>query len=263
MQTDQSKLCIGWVQLDIQWHAPEMNRERVIHLFAQSGQHPDILFLPEMFTTGFTMNPEMVAEQMDGETTQWMLELAHAESMVVAGSIVISQDNTFRNRFVFAFPDGHLSFYDKRHLFNHAGEGESYTEGSDRVLIDYCGWKIMPQVCYDLRFPVWSRNDLNYDLLVYVANWPEPRVKHWDALLVARAIENQSYTLGLNRIGQDDSGLNYIGHSRMIAYDGTTLQQSPSEEGVMVCEINRDEMHQYRDRFRFLHDQDRFLIRDA
>lgn len=258
--TAKQQLLTGWIQMDIAWHDPRQNREKIEDFASQLPADLDILFLPEMFTTGFTMEPGTCFEQMDGKTFQWMHRLAARLDAVVAGSIVIGESGQYFNRFLAVFPDGHTESYNKRHLFNHAGEGAHYMPGQERKTFTWRGWRIMPQICYDLRFPVWSRNDIDYDLLVYVANWPAPRIHHWDQLLLARAIENQSYGLGVNRVGQDAHGLIYPGHSGMVSFDGTWMVHTVENEGAFWTRLDREKLIAYRSAFAFLEDRDTFSI---
>jgi predicted amidohydrolase len=256
----QPTLSVAYLQLDIAWHNPKANRQRIDQLTASLPMSVDLLFLPEMFTTGFTMEPKEVGEPMQGDSVQWMKDFARRKDILLGGSVVIKEGDHFVNRFLFVFPGGQLEYYDKRHLFNHAGEGDHYFPGQIRKIITWKGWRIMPMVCYDLRFPVWSRNNLDYDMLVYVANWPEPRIHHWDQLLLARAIENQCYTLGVNRTGVDGYDMTYIGHSRMVSFDGSLLQQADHLEGVYYAELDLEKMKAYRNTFSFLKDGDTFQI---
>jgi predicted amidohydrolase len=260
MLSIQPTLSVAYLQLDIVWHNPKANRQRIDQLTASLPKSVELLFLPEMFTTGFTMEPEEVGEPMQGDTIQWMKVFARQKDILLGGSLVIKEGDHFVNRFLFAFPDGQVEYYDKRHLFNHAGEGDHYFPGQNRKIITYKGWRLMPMVCYDLRFPVWSRNNLDYDMLVYVANWPEPRIHHWDQLLLARAIENQCYTLGVNRTGVDGYDMTYIGHSCMAGFDGSLLQQADHLEGLYYAELDLEKMKTYRNTFSFLKDGDTFQI---
>lgn len=260
MLTIQPTLSVAYLQLDIIWHDPEANRRRIDQLTASLPETIDVLFLPEMFTSGFTMEPDEVGELMIGDSVRWMKHFAQHKNVLLGGSLVIKSGDHFVNRFIFAFPDGRVEYYDKRHLFNHAGEGDHYVPGEIRKLISFKGWRIMPMVCYDLRFPVWSRNNLDYDMLVYVANWPEPRIHHWDHLLLARAIENQCYTLGVNRTGVDGYEMTYIGHSGIVSFDGSWLQQADHAEGLYSTKLDLEKMKAYRNTFRFLKDSDTFQL---
>ena len=173
----------------------------------------DLIVLPEMFTSGFTMHPERVAQKMDGFAIDWMKKQAAKKQAAICGSLVIEENNRFYNRFIFVLPDGTLYFYNKRHLFTLANEQLHYTAGNEKVIITYKGWQICLQICYDLRFPAFVRNHENYDLIIYVANWPNTRINAWDMLLKARAIENMCHVIGVNRVGVDENGLNFSGQS--------------------------------------------------
>lgn len=256
----QQKLGIGWVQFDIAWHKPEENQSKIEKMLPGLPADLDMLFLPEMFSTGFTMDPPACAQTMTGSTVRWMQAMASELEILVGGSVVIRVQDGFANRFLLAYPDGDLVYYDKRHLFNHAGEGNHYKPGVSRKVFSYKGWRIMPQVCYDLRFPVWSRNDLAYDLLVYVANWPRPRIHHWDRLLQARAIENQCYALGVNRKGFDHNGLEYTGHSGLVSFEGQWITHAADEESVFWAYLDHSRLLAYRTEFAFLRDRDTFHV---
>jgi predicted amidohydrolase len=195
-----------------------------------------------MFTTGFTMQPERVAETMNGETIQWMQSLAKAKNAAITGSLIIVEEGKYYNRLVFVFPTGEIQQYDKRHLFTLAGEDGVFTAGTSKVLIEYKGWKICPLICYDLRFPVFSRNVENYDLLIYVASWPKTRIAAWDTLLKARAIENMSYTIGVNRLGVDGTNLEYVGHSQIVDYLGNSVLEPQKGEGVFIAELYKNRL---------------------
>lgn len=222
----------------------------------------DLIVLPEMFTTGFSMNPEPFAEEMTGNTISWMKQMAKKTGSAIAGSIIVEEQGKFVNRFLFVEPNGGLNFYDKRHLFAMAGENKFYKQGTENAIIDFKGWKIMPQICYDLRFPVWSRNLDEYDLLIYVANWPEKRVAHWDALLKARAIENQSFVIGVNRIGKDNNGNQYSGNSAIYNPLGAKISNTkPHEDSVEGVTLNLELVKKTRNTLPFLSDKDDFTLK--
>ncbi len=254
-----SLLKIGLAQFDIAWENPETN---ILHLqeLMQWADHADFILLPEMWSTGFTMNPSKHAEHHPGPALQWMIEQAQNLNVVLGGSIAVEENGSFFNRWYGVYPDGHLVSYDKRHLFSYGKEDHHYTSGHSRIVMDIKGWKIMPIICYDLRFPVWCRNNNGYDLMVVVANWPTPRIHHWDALLKARAIENQSYVAAVNRIGNDGNGLHYPGHSSIYDMNGSTLLDLKDKEGVAVFELDKTALTNYREHFRFLPDQDAFKL---
>lgn len=252
-------LNLALIQADLAWEDPEANRRYFGNIIPGLQAETHLVILPEMFTTGFTMTPEPLAESMDGVTVQWMKEMAAEYQVAIAGSIVIKDGSHFRNRFLFIRPEGSLEFYDKRHGFTYAGETEKYRSGDQRKVFEYEGWKIFPQVCYDLRFPVFSRNNLDYDLLIYVANWPEKRINAWDALLKARSIENMVYCAGVNRIGTDGSNYEYPGHSGVYSPLGDCLAYTESEE-VLRVSLSRSTMLEKRQKLGFLNDMDRFNL---
>ncbi len=200
---------IALIQSSLFWENPNANRNHFEEKINAIDEEVDLIVLPEMFSTGFTMNPSAVSETMQGETVLWLQSLAEAKNSAITGSLVIQENNNFYNRLLFVFPSGEIQFYDKRHLFTLAGEDKIYTSGKDKLIVEYKGWKICPLVCYDLRFPVFARNVEEYDVLIYVANWPESRITAWDALLKARAIENMSYTIGVNRVGKDNNNFEH------------------------------------------------------
>lgn len=220
----------------------------------------DIIVLPEMFTTGFSMNPEPIAESMDGKTVLWMQKMAFQKKCAVAGSIIIEVNGFFFNRFLFVHDGGNVDFYDKKHLFSLAGEHNKYVAGQDKKIIEYRGFKICALICYDLRFPVFARNVEDYDLLIFVANWPKPRIAAWDALLKARAIENMSYCIGVNRIGKDNNNNDYCGHSQVADFMGHYLLEPQTVAGVFVVELHKNVMLKARDKFGFLNDKDQFML---
>jgi predicted amidohydrolase len=248
------------IQSPLSWERPKENRNYFEEKINSISENTDLIVLPEMFTTGFTMNPEVVAETMQGETISWLKELAKAKKSAITGSLVIEENNNFYNRMVFVFPSGGIEFYDKKHLFTLAGEDKVYTSGTKKVIVNYLDWKICLQVCYDLRFPVFSRNSEDYDLLIYVASWPKIRINAWDVLLKARAIENMSYAIGVNRIGEDDNGYQYTGHSQVVDYFGEYLVEPNESESVFSVELDRQKMMFTREKLGFLNDRDNFKI---
>lgn len=253
-------ITIALIQTPLIWEDPQANRA-LLETVIRGIETADIAILPEMFTSGFTMEPQKVAESMDGPTLSWLLELANDTQMAICGSLVIKDNENFYNRFVFVTPSGAILSYDKRHTFTLAGEDKVYQRGTDKLMIDYKGWKICPLICYDLRFPVWARNVDDYDLLIYVANWPKPRINAWDALLKARAIENMSYCIGVNRVGTDANNLDYSGHS--AAYDvlGETLAEfEDSETAVKTVVLDKSHLKKIRNKLRFLNDKDTFSL---
>lgn len=248
------------IQCDLIWESPAVNRRNLEQKMQGLKGATDLILLPEMFTTGFTMNPTDLAESMEGVTHQWMREQAKETQAAVAGSLIIEENGQFFNRFLFVCLNGTTHQYDKRHLFSMAGEDEFYTAGSKRCIFTYLDMKICLQVCYDLRFPVYSRNSENYDLLIYVANWPAKRIPHWQALLVARAIENQAYVVAVNRVGTDANSHSYPGSSMVIDPKGTIWYQVMDREDVATHELELNHLHEIRKTLPFLKDQDSFKI---
>tara|TARA_R110002111_G_scaffold943_1_gene6795 strand:+ start:1729 stop:2508 length:780 start_codon:yes stop_codon:yes gene_type:complete len=257
----QNQLKIALIQSDLVWENPEQNRINFSQKINNISEAVDMIVLPEMFTTGFTMNASKVAEAMDGETVLWMQNMAKKTNAAIVGSVVISEEKNYYNRLLFVEPSGYISKYDKRHTFTLVGENKTYTAGTEKVIINYKGWKISPLICYDLRFPVWARNMADYDVLLYVANWPKPRVSAWDALLKARAIENMSYCIGVNRVGVDGVNSEYSGHSACYDVLGD-LQTSlkPDAEQTEVVTLEKRHVEAYRNKLKFLDDRDTFAI---
>ncbi|MCO6161536.1 nitrilase family protein [Flavobacterium sp. NRK F7] len=251
---------IAIFQTALIWQQPENNRNLIEKYLHTCKETFDLLILPEMFTTGFTMTPSEIAESMNGITIQWLKNLAREKKIAVTGSLIIKEQEQFYNRLVFIFPNGTLEWYDKRHLFSLAGEEKVYTKGREKRIIEYKGWKICPLICYDLRFPVFSRNIESYDLLIYVANWPKPRINAWNTLLKARAIENMVYTVGVNRIGNDANQLEYTGSSQVVDYLGNEILNAQENQGVFVVEIDKENMLETRKKLNFLNDRDVFEL---
>ena len=214
----KNELNIVGIQSSIVWEKPEVNLEYFDQQISKLPSTIDLVILPEMFTTGFSMNPTSIAETMQGPSIKWLVTTAKINRMALVGSVAIKENAQYFNRLFFIHPNGHIETYDKRHLFTLAKENDQYTSGEERLIVLYKGWRICPFICYDLRFPVWSRNTDEYDLLVYVANWPSIRINAWDTLLKARAIENMSYCIGVNRVGEDENGYEYNGHQLFIIY---------------------------------------------
>jgi len=252
---------IALLQSDLVWENPKANRNAFEKKINAITQKVDLIVLPEMFTTGFSMLPNDLAETMQGETVTWLTLLAKAKNCAITGSIIITENGNFYNRLLFVFPSGEIQFYDKKHLFTLAGEEKLYSSGNKKLIIDYLGWKICPLVCYDLRFPVFSRNTENYDLLIYVASWPKTRINAWDTLLKARAIENMSYTIGVNRIGEDNNGYQYTGHSQAVDFLGNYIQEPNEIDGTFVLELDKNEMLETRKKLDFLSDRDPFELK--
>lgn len=254
------KLNITLVQPDIIWEDAKVNLERYTEMLAPIDK-TDLIVLPEMFTTGFSMQPEKLKGTMDGPSVWWMKKLAFEKDTAITGSLIIEDAGKVFNRLVWVFPDQKTETYDKRHLFTMGEENEHYSAGSEKLIVEYRGWRFCPLICYDLRFPVWSRNTENYDVLLYVANWPAVRHEVWKTLLQARAIENQTYCIGVNRTGKDGSGLEYSGDSCMIGARGNAKFVG-SKEQVTSFEISLDELRKFRAKFPVLNDKDAFQMRD-
>lgn len=251
-------LKVTLVQQNIAWENPAQNRANLDRLFSGIGD-TDVVVLPEMFTTGFTMNPSPLAETMDGETVRWMKDKARSLNAAIVGSLIIADNSNFKNRLVWVNSDGKTFSYDKRHLFSMGGEPQHYTRGKEKLIVEFRGWRICPLVCYDLRFPVWSRNTENYDLLIYLANWPAPREHVWKSLLVARAIENQAYCIGVNRTGTDGEGIAYEGGSCLCDAKGFATFLSQNDEAKTFA-LSLAELHSFRRKFPVLPDRDLFSI---
>ena len=221
----------------------------------------DLIILPEMFNTGFTTQAEKCAEAMEGKTMQWMQAQAEKFECVVAGSLIIEESQHYYNRFIWMFPDGKYQYYDKRHLFTLAGEDKVFTPGKEKITIHLKGWKICPLICYDLRFPVWAANsDSGYDLLVYIASWPDKRIAHWQKLIPARAIENQAFVVGVNRIGYDGNEVYHSGGSMCISPSGEVVYYKPENEDLYTFTIYPKDILEYRKNLPFLRDSDQFEI---
>lgn len=253
---------IAIVQTSLAWENPTENRSHLAQKITGFMEDVDLIVLPEMFSSGFTMNPKAVAETMQGETIAWLQHLAKAKDCAITGSLVIEENGNYYNRLVFVFPTGEIKTYDKRHLFSLAGENECYTAGNDKLVLEYKGYKICPLICYDLRFPVFSRNVENYDVLLYVANWPKPRINAWDILLKARAVENMCYTIGANRIGKDNSHNEYIGHTQVIDFLGEYVLEPQEADAVFIVELDKVKLLETRKKLAFLKDKDNFEIQN-
>jgi len=256
-----NELKVALIQADLVWENPQKNREQFSDKIEQISGSINLIILPEMFTSGFTMAAERVAETMQGETVCWMRTMAAKKDAAIMGSMVISENNTFYNRLLFVEPSGEITIYNKRHAFTLVGEEKTYTAGHEKIIINYKGWRICPLICYDLRFPVWSRNTEDYELLIYVANWPKPRISAWDTLLKARAIENMTYCIGVNRVGVDGVRSEYPGHSAVYDVLGNEiLSFQPNEIATQIVTLEKRHVEAYRNKFKFLNDQDTFQI---
>jgi predicted amidohydrolase len=249
------------VQADLQWEDRNSNRRKLESQIAKCGD-TDLIILPEMFTTGFTMNAGPLAETMTGDTIEWMRKISKEKKCVITGSVIVRDGNNVFNRLIWMTETGH-QVYDKRHLFGLANENHTYASGREKIIPVLKGWKILPLICYDLRFPVWSRRSRieNYDLLIYVANWPERRVFAWNHLLIARAIENQSYVAGVNRVGNDGDGVYHSGESAVIDFKGEKI--SPASKGNEMTEtitLKYAPLQKFREQFAFFNDADLFRM---
>lgn len=248
------------IQTTLAWENPTQNIQNLTQKINSISEKIDLIILPEMFTSGFTMNPKNAAQTMNGEALSWLKQTAQQKNCAITGSLVIQENNHFFNRLVFVFPNGEVQHYDKKHLFTLAGEDKVYTAGTQKLIIDYNGFKICPLICYDLRFPVFARNVEDYDLLIYVANWPKPRINAWDILLKARAVENMTYVIGVNRVGTDTNNLDYVGHTQAIDFLGNYIQEPQETEGVFITELDKNQLLETRKKLAFLDDKDTFII---
>lgn len=259
-----SSLSFTIIQTRLHWEDRDANLSMLQGKIMGIRERTEIVVLPEMFSTGFSMQPRKLAEKMDGETVQWMKRIAAAKKVVLTGSVIIEENGHYYNRLLWVLPDGQLGYYDKRHRFAFAGEDKEYTPGNKRLIAQVKGWKINLQVCYDLRFPVWARQQVNdvpeYDVLLYVANWPERRSHAWKSLLTARAIENQCYVVGVNRVGIDGNGINHSGDSMVLDALGTILYHKQDEEDIYTLVLERSGLTEVREKFPFWKDADQFNI---
>ena len=256
---NKADLQVALIQTHLLWENPEANRIVFSKKIDSISSLVDIIILPEMFTTGFTICPNHILEVEGEKTLNWMKQLAIKKDAAIVGSIVFKEKNKFLNRLFFVHPTGKIDTYDKKHTFTLAGEHKIYNAGVSKLIVDFRGFKICPLICYDLRFPVWARNVEDYDVLIYVANWPKPRVEAWDTLLKARAIENMSYCIGVNRIGIDGLGHEYSGHSAVYNVLGKQLAFS-EEDKVIYASLSKEHIKVNRDKLKFLEDRDTFNL---
>ena len=260
-----STLTITTIQSNLIWEEKSANLRLLEQKIIGIEEKTEIVVLPEMFSTGFSMKPEMLAETMDGETVEWMKRVSRENSIVLTGSIIIKEDGNYFNRLIWMLPNGQYGHYDKRHLFAFGEEDKHYSPGSKRLIASVKGWKINLLVCYDLRFPVWVRQKKSeagaeYDVLIYVANWPERRSHAWKTLLCARAIENQCYVVGVNRVGTDAKNILYSGNSLVIDPLGQVLYHMADEEDVNTITLQKEMLEDVRSKFPFWKDADSFNI---
>lgn len=246
------------IQPDIIWENPQANLDKYSQ-WIKNIEESDIIILPEMFTTGFSMKPESLKESMEGSSVQWMKKVAADKNVALVGSLIIEENSHIYNRALWVFPDGKIQTYDKRHLYTMGQEHLHYSPGKEKTIVEYKGWKFCPQICYDLRFPVFTRNLEDYDVVFYMANWPSPRHHVWKNLLISRAIENQAYCFGINRTGTDGTALNYLGDSACISPKGIANFMGKNES-VETFEISYSELHNFRKTFPLLNDRDNFQI---
>ncbi|MDA8956258.1 amidohydrolase [Flavobacteriales bacterium] len=253
----ESSLRVTLLQTSLHWESPQKNRLHFDSLFETFDQ-TDLIILPELFSTAFSVSAD--SEKMDGLTIKWLKQKSIQLNAVIVGSLIIEENNKRFNRLVCVYPDGNLFHYDKRHLFSLMDEQKHFYSGNSRLIIDVKGWKICPLICYDLRFPVFSRNQEDYDVLVYVANWPTSRISQWQKLLAARAIENQSYVVAVNRIGQDVNQVQFNGFSCVLDFKGDYLANLKNERACCSIELDKFKLQSYRAKFPFLADKDAFTI---
>lgn len=251
---------VALLQTELVWEKSEENIAKIDDHLDKLHSTPDLIVLPEMFNTGFTMNTEKNAQTMEGPAVSWLINKSAELGTAICGSVIIKEKGENYNRFLWVDSGNIVAVYDKRHLFRMADEHHYFSAGKSNPVIDYNGWKIMPRVCYDLRFPVWSRST-DIDLQIYVANWPSPRIPAWDKLLMARAIENQCYVIGVNRIGSDGSGKEYLGHSIVIDPKGNPQTSVEKEdEGWIISELDLESLNDFRKKFPLALDADKFTI---
>jgi len=251
---ESSDITVQLLQAKIEWHKPGNNLEHFNQLISQSGP-ADLIVLPEMWNTGFTMKAELYHVHAD-EALRSMKEWSVKYSKAIAGSIIVKEANLIYNRLYFVADGSVLAQYDKRHLFAYSGEDRSFTPGGSKVIVTFKAWKFCLNICYDLRFPVWARNYEDYDVLIYSANWPDARIEAWRSLLKARAIENQSYVLGCNCFGEDAWRNSYSGHSYLYAYDGSLISEPIRNEQIFTCRLEKEKLKEFRAKFPFLAERD-------
>jgi len=262
MKERNTNLSITIIQTELVWEQTDRNLDHFKIKIDEISHDTDLVILPEMFTTGFSMQPERLAEPTDGKTLKWMQSVAAEKNVTLTGSLIIRENNNYYNRLFVVPPEGDYKIYDKRHLFRMGEENKHYTAGDKKVIFNLGNWRILPLICYDLRFPVWSRNHNDYDLALYIANWPEVRRYVWRSLLIARALENQVYVAGVNRIGRDGNDLTYSGDSMVIDPRGNILSTTePHKESVETLLLSLDELNRFREKFPVGKDADEFVIK--
>ena len=260
-----SNLIITLIQSDSFWEDKEKNLQMFEEKIKSISKKTELVILPEMFSTGFSMKPKLFAENMHDASVEWMKKIATTHKIILTGSLIIEEEGNFYNRLIWMLPNGQYGFYNKRHLFAFAGENEQYTPGNKRMITSVNGWKVNVQICYDLRFPVWSRQSIlegnhEYDVLLFVANWPQSRSTAWKTLLQARAIENQCYVVGLNRVGNDGNKIYYSGNSMIIDPLGEILYHKEDEEDEFTTTLNKQHLEECRNKFPFWKNADNFVI---
>jgi predicted amidohydrolase len=263
-------LTITLIQTNLYWQNKQANLAMLYQKINSITEKTEVVVLPEMFSTGFSMKPELFAETMPGETVEWMKKVSAEKKIILTGSLIIEEEGKYYNRLVWMLPNGQYGYYNKRHLFAYGNEDAHYTAGSKRLIASVKGWKINLQVCYDLRFPVWARQghaqkegvaqEPEYDILLYTANWPERRIHAWRTLLQARAIENQCYVIGVNRVGNDGNDIYHNGNSMVVGAMGDILYEKLHDEDVFTITLQKDKLEEIRNKFPFWKDADKFII---
>lgn len=260
-----SALTITTIQSNLRWEEKQANLRMLEEKISGMDEKTEVIVLPEMFSTGFSMQPQLFAETMEGETIQWLKRVSRENGVIITGSIIIEEAGNYFNRLIWMLPNGQYGQYDKRHLFAYSNEDKHYSSGNKRLIASTKGWKINLQVCYDLRFPVWARQqpkerETEYDLLIYVANWPERRSHAWKTLLCARAIENQCYVVGVNRVGSDGNNIYHSGNSLVIDPLGQVLYHMADDEDIFTITLQKENLDEVREKFPFWKDADQFNI---
>lgn len=257
-------LTFSLIQSNLIWENKQENLSAFENKIKSLPAEKEIVVLPETFTTGFSMNPQKLSEKMDGATLQWMKRIAAENRIILTGSYIIEDEEKYYNRLIWMQPNKEYGYYDKKHLFSYSGEDKDFSQGNKKFIAQVKGWKICTQICYDLRFPVWNRQtkDMRYDVLLFVANWPERRIHAWKTLLQARAIENQCYVIAVNRVGKDGNDIEYNGLSCIINPLGEIMQSIEGKEDVLTVTLHKSELEEVRNKFRFYDDADEFVIID-